>query len=225
MPSNDQALSHGRRRLWRLAPLAVACCLVVTAMVASSSTAAPPAPQGGANCGGTLTPAPTSDDPHGMTYKFRCNDRISAYSLIINRRRKDIDTIDNFSTTADVTLPNGGVDTKNDFTCEGSLPGDSVSCNDGVGSTGPNVIGAFSTVNGTISLTDPYCAFYPKVLKRVKRTNGHGFKKVMVKSKIAEPAAYVQLIVTNASGAQDGPFRLTYDHKCPKLKKPKKTTP
>jgi hypothetical protein len=222
MPSHHRAFLCARRRSVRLVPFALAS-LVLPAAFASSAGAAtppPPTPQSATNCQGGLTPAPTSDELNLLTYKFVCDQRISSYTLIVNRRRRDVETIDNFSTTADVFLPppNGQIDPANGFTCEGALPGDAVSCNDGAGKTALNVIGSFDTVTGTFDLVDPYCASYTKLTKKVKKASGKGFKKVTVKGPI-EPQAYVQLLVTDNTGAQNGPFRLARSTKCPKLKK------
>jgi hypothetical protein len=195
-----------------MVPFALASLVLPAAFVSSSGAATPPppTPQSSVNCSGALTAAPTSEEPNLLGYKFSCAGRISAYTLIVNRRRRDVETIDDFSTSADVLSPNGAIDPNHSFTCEGSLPGDSVNCNAGAGAQ----IGWGSFAVGQIDLVDPYCANYPKSTSKKKK----GSKKKPVTA-TPEPQAFVQLIVTNLTGAQDGPFRLPRSPHCPKLKK------
>jgi hypothetical protein len=91
------------------------------------------------------------------------------------------------------------------------MPGDGINCNAGAG----GFMGAGNQAQGSFDLTDPYCKTLPAKAKP---------------GTPATPQAIVQLIVTDTSGAQDGPFRLTPSAACPRVpdraptpKKAKKT--
>jgi hypothetical protein len=74
------------------------------------------------------------------------------------------------------------------FNCTGTIPGAGVNCGDaGVALTAPDF------VSGTFDTTDPYCPNIP--------TGSPAGTK-------PEPSAVVQLVVTDTTGAEDGPFRL-----------------
>jgi hypothetical protein len=129
-----------------------------------------------------------------MDYTFRCNGDITAYSLVVNRTIGDFEVADDFSTTALVTTAGAVVPTES-FGCEGLLPGDGVNCN--------GTASAYNDVGGSFDPSDPYCGGYPPGAKWPAKP---------------EPQAMVQLIVTDSSGAQDGPFRLDVTPKCPFVK-------
>jgi hypothetical protein len=182
------------------------CSALFVVWVSSAGAAAPP-PESLANCYGGLTAVPTTDEPNLLAYKFHCDTRITAYTLIITRRRRDAETVDDFSTSADVLNQQGTIVPTESFNCEGGLPGDGVNCNAGAGGH----MSAWNYAVGQIDLTDPYCANLPKGAPA---------------GTAPEPQALVQVIVTDITGAQDGPFRLGRAPACPKLKlkQVKKTT-
>jgi hypothetical protein len=161
---------------------------------AGTAAAAPPPPQAGTNCGGQLKPdpaaSPTADEPNLLDYSFYCDGNITAYTLVVNRTMFDFETVDDFSTVATVVDSTGAVVSTEGFTCEGSLPGPGINCSPpaagGIMSAGHHAQGNFDTA-------DPYCANIPKGSKPGTQP---------------ELQAMVQLVVTDASGAQDGPFRL-----------------
>jgi hypothetical protein len=85
------------------------------------------------------------------------------------------------------------------WACEGTQPGDGVNCNTAAAN---QYVGSMSYSEGSIDTTDPYCKNLP--------TGGKPGTP-------AEPQAFVQLVVTDTTGAEDGPFKLFYKGKCPKV--------
>ncbi|HEY8764956.1 MAG TPA: hypothetical protein VIM18_12240 [Solirubrobacteraceae bacterium] len=145
-----------------------------------------------------------------MNYRFHCDGRISAYTIVANRRPRNFDVIDAFSTTADVLDAQGNIVSNQSFGCEGTTPGNGINCNAGAG----GYMGAWNNDQGSFDLTDPYCKTLAPDAKP---------------GTLATPQATVQLIGTDTTGAQDGPFRLTPSSSCPQVPdraprlKPKKT--
>jgi hypothetical protein len=129
-----------------------------------------------------------------VSYKFSCDGGITGYTIIANRTPSDFSTIDDFSPTSLAYLGRGAADSKVSFTCEGSIPSNGVNCNAGGAS-----LSTVEFVEGTIDATDPYCG-----------TVSTGSKP---KTK-AKPQAVVQLIVSDVTGAEDGPFRLSLSPAC-----------
>ena len=185
-------------RRWRLlAPLVV---MVVVAIVPAVASAAPPTPVSTTDCGGPLTidPAPTTDDPYLVDYKFHCSEDITAYSVIITRRVSDFGTVDDFDPNPQVVDPTGAPSTTAAISCSGDTPGNGINCNAGAG----GAISAWSNVHGSIDLTEQYCKYLPVGAKP---------------GTLAAPQAVVNLIVTNTTGAQNGPIRLDLAAACKKV--------
>jgi hypothetical protein len=175
----------------------VAAALLGCVLPASSIAAAPP-PESTATCYASMSPTPTADEPNLLDYRFHCDTRITAYTILANRGVNDFATIDDFSPTASIFEPDGTTpDTTTTWTCEGYLPGTSTNCNTGSQTAHMN---AWSWADGTIDTTDPYCKNLPEGAKP---------------GTPAKPRALVQLVVTDVSGAQDGPFRVYYTKTCP----------
>jgi hypothetical protein len=180
-------------RLTLLAAAFAALCGVL----ASSAGAAAPTPESTTNCGGSLTPGkPTTADPNLLSYKFNCDYAISSYTLIVNRGLTDNPTVDDFSSTAGVFEDSGIADPKEIFSCSATLPGYGINCNGGAG----GYLTAPEFAEGTFDPTAPYCATIPA-------GSPAGTKP--------DRTAVVELVVTDATGAQDGPFRLHLDATCP----------
>jgi hypothetical protein len=173
--------------------------LLIPAALASSASAAAPPPQSATDCAGELKPdpsaSPTADEPNLLDYQFHCSTAITAYTIIGNRYSWDDATMDDFSTTANVFDPAGAIVPTQSFGCEGSLPGNGVNCNAGAG----GVMTAWDFAKGTIDTTDPYCANIPP-------GSPPGTQP--------ERQAVVQLVVTDITGAQDGPFTLFMTPQC-----------
>ena len=173
-----------------------AVALTYGALAAQADAAAPP-PESTANCYGTLTPTPTSEEPNLLDYRFHCDSRITAYTVIVNRGVSG-ETIDDFSPNANVFEPDGTTpNSTTTWSCEGTVPSLSTNCNTGAQGA---VMYAWDWADGTIDPIDPFCKNLPAGAKP---------------GTPAEPKALVQLLVSDASGAQDGPFRLSYTGTCP----------
>jgi hypothetical protein len=179
-----------RPALITLAAAALACA------TAGPAAAAAPAPESATNCGGSLTKGKaTVDDPNLVDYKFNCDWGISSYTLIVNRGQNDDGTVDDFASAASV-FDSSDSPVSVGVSCFGTIPGDGVNCNAGAG----GYVAAPDTIEGSFDTIDPYCANIPA-------GSPAGTKP--------EPAAVVQLVVTDTTGAQDGPFRLRLAGKCP----------
>jgi hypothetical protein len=164
-------------------------------VTAASAMAA--APESSAHCGGSLTLGKaTVDDPNLIDYKFNCDYGISAYTLTISRGLSGDAPVDDFSASAGVFDDSGNAVGTEGFSCSGSIPGYGVNCNDGGGSS----LTAPFVVEGTFDPVDPYCANVPQGSPAGARP---------------EPTALVELVVTDTTGAQDGPFRLGLTSACP----------
>jgi len=195
MPSFHRARLRARRRhVCRMLPV---LALALPAVFAASANAAAPTPEAATSCGGSLTRGtPNSTDQNPLNYKFNCDWGISSYTLLINRGDADDSTMDDFSTTALVTDGTGAIVSNASFGCEGTLPGNGVNCNAGAA----GFMAAPDFAEGTFDTTDPYCSNIPSGSPAGTQP---------------EPAALVQLIVTDTTGAEDGPFRLRLAGKCP----------
>jgi hypothetical protein len=185
-------------RRWRLlAPLVV---LMVVALVPAVASAAAPTPVSTTDCGGPLTidPSPTTDDPYLVDYKFHCSEDITAYSLVVTRRVSDLGTVDDFDPSPQVFDYTGAPSATTAVSCAGDTPGNGINCNAGAG----GVVSAWSNVHGSIDLIEPYCKYLPTGAKP---------------GTVAAPQAVVDLIVTNTTGAENGPFRLDLTPACKRV--------
>jgi hypothetical protein len=192
------------RRWWVPAALAFA---LGGGLLTQSALAAAPTPESNTSCGGTLSRAkPTSLDPYLLNYQFSCDWGISAYTIFVNRKPSDYETIDDYNGAPSVFDPTGTADTKLSIVCDGTIPGDAVNCNAGAG----GVIPAPDVTEGSLDTTAPLCPYIPK-------GSPEGAKP--------QPGALVQLVVTDSTGAEDGPFRLFLSGKCPSPAKAGAKTP
>ena len=165
----------------------------------AGAATAPPTPESLTACDGGVSADPgakAAGEPNLLRYRFNCDTGITSYTIIVNRGAGDDSTIDDFSPTADVILPYGAPSTTESVTCEGSTPSDGVNCNAGAG----GVISSSNVVQGSVDLTGVYCKSLPRRGKP---------------GAAAIPQANVQLIVTDNTGAEDGPFDLRAIKRCP----------
>jgi hypothetical protein len=102
--------------------------------------------------------------------------------------------------------PAGTPDSKVSVVCSGTIPGNGVNCNAGAG----GVIPAPGVIEGSLDTTDPLCPYIPKGSPK-------GAKP--------QPGAVVELVVSDTTGAEDGPFRLYLTGKCPSPAKAGAKTP
>jgi hypothetical protein len=175
-----------------------AVILASGALAATAQAASAPPPESTATCYGGVSPAATADEPNLLDYKFNCDTRITAYTVIVHRALDNDDTIDDFDPAPSAFLQDGSTpDATVAWTCEGYLPGLSTNCNTG---TKGAFMGAWSWVDGSVDPVVPYCKTLPAGAKP---------------GTPASSQASVSLVVTDISGAQDGPFRLYYSQTCP----------
>jgi len=181
----------------RIALVTLAVAVLGGVMAGQAAAATPlPTPESATTCGGSLTKAKaTVDDPYLVNYKFNCDWGITGYTLIVNRGPNDDSTVDDFASSPSVfdALDNP---VSVAVSCSGTIPGDGVNCNAGAG----GFVAAPDFVEGTFDLTEPYCANIP-----------HGSPA----GTQPDPAAFVQLVVSDTTGAEDGPFRLRLSGTCP----------
>jgi hypothetical protein len=163
----------------------------------SAAAATAPTPESATNCGGSLTRAtPTTADPNLLDYKFNCDTAISSFTLVVNRGLNDSTTVDDFSSTAGVFETSGVADPTELFNCSGTIPGDGINCNAGAGGS----MTAPEFAEGTFDTAEPYCASIPAGSPAGTQPDS---------------TALVQLVVTDSTGAEDGPFRLRLNGTCP----------
>jgi hypothetical protein len=216
-----------RALLLRLAIPAVLLSAGVTATVLSLPASAGAAlPESDTQCTGSLAKdagGKAAGEPNLLDYTFSCSTEISAYTLIINRVNTDGDNIDDYSPSANVVYPTpypidpsdaGTITSSVTVNCGGAIPSDGINCYGVSGSAGSD-IGAYYLIEGSVDPTAQYCAYLPKGAKP---------------GTPAVPRAIVEVVVTDSTGAQDGPFELKPTTACPKVaavvpepkKKPKK---
>jgi hypothetical protein len=185
------------RRWWVPAALAFA---LGGGSLAQSALAAAPTPESNTSCGGNVSRAkPTSLDPNLLNYQFTCDWGINAYTIFVTRKPSELSdytTIDDYNGSPSVFDPAGNPYAKVAPVCSGTIPGNGVNCNAGAG----GVIPAPDSIEGSLDTTDPYCPYIPKGSPK-------GTKP--------QPGAVVELVVSDTTGAEDGPFRLYLAGKCP----------
>ena len=188
------------------AAAAAALAIVPAAASASSSPSAPkpPTPISNTTCWGSLKPAPTAYEPNLLSYQFHCDTPITGYTIVANRRAWDTGVIDDFDTTpVALTYDDVTPDTRTSWLCEGSIPADGFNCNAGAGGS----MVAWSFAQGTLDTADPYCGT-PAASASTKKKHAKKANPLKPTYPPGLPRAIVQLVVTDSTGAQDGPFVL-----------------
>jgi hypothetical protein len=179
-----------------LVALLTTCAAVGAIAFPAAAGAATVTPASFTTCRGTLAPdsgAKQAGEPNLLDYKFQCDTPITAYSVIVNQAHDSGGAIDDFD-SAPLVYTGDGVTpaTGETVSCEGVLPSDGINCNTG---TEGLSLGEYNYVAGTV---DPIQA-------------------VAKAGTPAIPTAVVQLIVTDSTGAQDGPFTLRESKACPQV--------
>lgn len=202
--------SAGRRPLCAAIGTAAIGAAAILGAVLPASAAATPA--GLVGCYGHLTrTAATADDVHPLNYEFWCNGDITAYTIVANRKINDASTLDDFSPDVTVLDPHRAISTTQGVACQSVLPGNGINCYAN-GSAKPVLVSAFSTIEGSFDTTDPYCGVAAHTIK-VKGRKG----KVTTRTIAALPRAVVQLVVSDPTGAEFGPFPLGLKRRCPSV--------
>jgi hypothetical protein len=189
--------------LVRAGLLSAGIALAGSALPASAAAAtAPVTPESLTTCTGNLTSDPSgaaNDEPFLLDYSFQCDTTISAYTVILDQQGDPQGSIDDFNPSPSVLLGDGVTpDATESVTCEGSTPSDGINCNAGAG----GVVNLFNFVQGSIDPIQAYCKHLPAKAKP---------------GTAAVPQAVVQLVVTDNTGAQDGPFDLGPAKACAKV--------
>ena len=149
-------------------------------------------------CRSTLSKdsSPTTREPSLVDYSFLCNGKVTAYSVVVTRYAHGSNNLSAFDANPLVYVP-GGVPSPNEsFTCAGITPSDGFNC---LAPAGQAMLGGH-TVRGTFNPVDPYCKRLPPGAKS---------------GTPAEPQAVIQLVITDATGAERGPFTMTMRPSCP----------
>jgi hypothetical protein len=196
---------HVRRvALSRLALTLIPALVVAAGLPARAAAATKVTPESATTCYGSVSHDSTgkaSGEPNLLDYKFLCDTNVVAYTIVVNRGAGRPSTIDDYN-PGPLVVDQGGTTSSTEAPgCSGTTPGNGINCNIGTGYQ----ISAFSTVEGSIDPTGPYCAYYPAGAKKGSRP---------------VPQAQVELVVSDYTGAEDGPFPLALKQACPALKPP-----
>jgi hypothetical protein len=156
-----------------------------------------------------------SGQPNLLDYSITCDTDISAYTVFVVRSQDAGNNIQQYASNPSVVYPStyptpglAGTVSGEGIDCEGVSPSDGVNCYaQAIGSDGKTpVLGAITawfTTQGSIALDEPYCKYLPKGAKP---------------GTAAVPSAIVEYVVTDSTGAEDGPFVLNLKgSKCPKV--------
>ena len=186
-------------------PLLLSCALALVGLTAATGAGAattPPTPESLTDCGVTVSHDPSGSaagEPNLLDYKFRCNGDISAYTIIVDQQGDRGGSIDDYNPSPTVFAADGVTPSASEsLTCEGTTPSDGINCNAGAG----GVLSASYFADESIDPIQAYCKHLP------------------AKARAGTPAvaqARVQLVVTDSTGAQDGPFNLGPTKRCPKV--------
>jgi hypothetical protein len=168
--------------------------VAVSGACAVSAGAAAVVPVSRTGCHGSLaadSKGKAAGEPNLLSYSFHCNGGITAYSIIVNQDGDHRSAIDDFADAPSVFETDDKTPSPTEtVSCEGVLPSDGVNCN--TGALGAQISDGFY-VAGTVDPVQPYCKpCAPEI-----------------------PTATVQLVVTDYTGAEDGPFPLTLPKACP----------
>jgi hypothetical protein len=192
----------------RRAALMTVCVGAGACVVPAVSDAAAPTPASFTNCSGSLKPdsgAKKAKEPNLLDYSFTCNSGIVAYTVIAYQAGDDNAAIQDYAPAPLVFETDGLTPSPTEtVTCEGAQPSNGINCNTG---TYLSEINGGYYVDGTIDLGGTYCKHFPTPAKG----------KTLRPGTPAIQTARVQLIVTDWSGAQDGPFALREPKACPSV--------
>ena len=193
--------SLGRALLLSCGAALVACVLAATASAAVTPTSL-------TDCGGKVSAdagGAAADEPNLLDYRFSCDGGITAYTILIQQQGDRGGSIDDYDPSPSVFETDGVTPSPTEsITCEGTTPSNGINCN--TGTQGLQLTNEFA-VQGSVDPLQAYCKHLP--------TNASG--KTAKPGTPAVPQAVVQLVVTDFTGAEDGPFNLGPAKACPKV--------
>ncbi|HTU96973.1 MAG TPA: hypothetical protein VMF14_14100 [Solirubrobacteraceae bacterium] len=194
--------SLGRMVLLSCGAALVACVLAATASAAAVT------PTSLTDCGGKVSADPggaAADEPNLLDYRFSCDGGITAYTILIQQQGDPGGSIDDYNPAPSVFETDGLTPSPSEsVTCEGTTPSGGINCN--TGTQGVQISDGFF-VAGSVDPIQAYCKHLP--------TNANG--KTAKAGTPAIPQAVVQLVVTDYTGAEDGPFNLGPAKACAKV--------
>jgi hypothetical protein len=200
----EQVKSRSHRKpLTVAAVLAAALSLGGAGAAGASGASVPvPTPVSLTDCKGSLAhdaSGASIGEPNLTDYRFSCDGSITSYTIVVNRRAGDTGNLDDFNPSPNI-FETDGVTPSPTVTalCSGTTPSNGINCNFGAG-------GALTTgfvAVGAVDLVAPYCKSLPARARP---------------GTLAIPRAIAQVIVTDATGAQDGPFELSPSWRCPRV--------
>jgi len=180
----------------------VACVLPAIASAAAVT------PTSLTDCGGKVSANPSgaaADEPNLLSYRFQCDTGITAYTILIQQQGDRGGSIDDYDPSPSVFETDGVTPSPSEsITCEGTTPSNGVNCN--TGTQNVQLDDGF-VVQGSVDPVQAYCKHLP--------TDANG--KTAKPGTAAVPQAVVQLVVTDFTGAEDGPFNLGPAKACPKV--------
>lgn len=196
------------RRSVLLAAVSTAVLVGGVVSTTAASAASAPTPESFTSCHGQVAndrSGAAIDEPYLLDYRFSCDTNISAYTLIVDRAASSGGNLDDFNANPNVFAADGVTPSSTtSVTCEGTTPSNGFNCNFGAGGS----LAAGDVIAGSVDLVAPYCKSLPPGPK----------PGTLAKSgTLAIPRAQVSLVVTDSTGAEDGPFALGRTTACPKV--------
>jgi hypothetical protein len=185
----------------------VALAMCVLPALAGAATVTPTS---ATDCGGKVSAdsgAGAAGEPNLLDYTFSCDGGITAYTIIVDQQGDNASggAIDDYNPAPSVLESDGVTPSPTEaLTCEGTTPSDGINCN--LGTQGAQLSDGFFA-EGSVDPIQAYCKHLP--------TNANG--KTAKAGTPAVPQAVVQVVVTDYTGAQDGPFNLGPAKACPKV--------
>jgi hypothetical protein len=208
-PARTMAQAALRRRGAVMGAVLVGCGGgLATVALPAAGAATPVTPASLTNCGGSLSPdsnGKAAGEPYLLDYKITCDGAITAYTIIFNQQGDHGSTLDDYNPSPSV-FQNDGVtpSSTESATCEGTTPSAGVNCNFGAGGK----LSAGYVVAGSVDPVAQYCKHLPRRSRRATYARA---------GTAAIPQGIAQLVVTDSTGAQDGPFKVRYTAACPKV--------
>ena len=175
----------------------------------ASSGAAPVVPLSQTTCHGKLSAdakGAAKGDPNLVDYSFSCDGAITAYTIIAHQNKDPQGSLDDFLAAPSVLETDNLTPSPTEtITCEGVVPSNGINCNTGA-KDAQLTLGYY--VDGAIDPVQTYCKHLP-VAADGSTVTTPGLRAI--------PTARVQLVVTDSTGAEDGPFALHLDKACPSV--------